>query len=168
MLISGKNHSISCWLEKMQEEAFDILWTNLVERSYKKGVVPLSENERHFYTVNLLRGSVPRSGFIGYFENWTGRDIIDAHAGLRALGLHSVLALLEKAEVIVFGDKPIQPTSSRLEVFPDSLTEDEYEVESERLDEALGAISEEFCTKDESIWNALCRYADEHDLKPRS
>ena len=152
----------------MKEEDFDILWTDLVERSHKDGSVPLSECERHFYAVNILRGSVPRSGFIGYFENWTGQDILDAHAGLKALGLDSVLALLEQAEAIALGGKPIPTSLSRIEIFPESLTEDEYETESDRLDEALGPISEKFYTQDEIIWNTLCRYADANNLKPKS
>lgn len=152
----------------MKDEEFDILWTDLVERSHGDGLRPLSECERHFYAVNLLRGSVPRSGFIGYFENWTGQDILDAHAGLKALGLDSVLALLEQAEAIALAGKPIPPGSSRIEVIPVSLTEDEYEAESDRLDEALGPISEEFYKHDEIIWNALCGYAEENNLKPTS
>ncbi|PQO26000.1 hypothetical protein C5Y96_21350 [Blastopirellula marina] len=152
----------------MQEEDFDILWANLVERSYKPGSAALSECEWNFYAVNLLRGSVPRSGFIGYFENFTGQEILDAHAGLKALGLDSVLALLEKAEAVVLGGKPILPSASPLEIIPSSLTEEEYEQAIDRMDEALGPVSEAFYAQEESIWNALCQYADENNLKPRS
>ncbi|MHC2071119.1 DMP19 family protein [Bremerella sp. T1] len=152
----------------MQEEEFDILWANLVERSFQPDSIPLSECERNFYAVNLLRGSVPRSGFVGFFENFSGQEILDAHAGLKALGLETVLALLEKAEATALRDKPLLPSASPMELIPSSLSEDEYEQEMDRLDEALGPVTQEFYAQDGSIWDALCRYADENDLKPRS
>lgn len=152
----------------MKEEEFNVLWTSFVRRSHGDGSRPLSECERHFYSVNLLRGSIPRSGFIAYFEGSTGQDILNAHGGLKALGLDSVLVLVEQAEALAFGGKPIPSDSSYVEIFSDSLTENEYEVAMDRLDEALGPISEEFYTQDEVIRDALCKYADENNLKPIS
>lgn len=152
----------------MNEEDFDVLWANLVERSFQPGSVPLSQCERNFYAVNLLRGSVPRSGFLGYFENFSGQEILATHAGLKALGLDLVLSLLEKAETIVFGDQPIPPSESPMEIIPASLTEDKYEQAMARLDEALDPVTEEFYAQEERIWDAMCKYADENDLKPRS
>lgn len=151
----------------MTEDDFNALWTNLVERSHKAGGPPLSEDERRFYAVNLLRGSVPRSGFIGYFENWSASEIAAAHEGLRALNLLPVLALLEKAQNTVFGDRPLPKDSLPIEVIPNSLSEEEYERESNRIDEALIPIEEEFYKHDDEMWNALCEYADRHQLSPK-
>jgi len=151
----------------MTEEDFSALWTNLVERSHKADGPPLSEEERHFYAVNVLRGSVPRSGFIGYFENWSTSDIVAAHEGLRALRLLPVLDLLEKAQKTVLGGRPLPKESSRIVVFPSSMSEKEYEMESNRVDEALAPIEEEFYKRNDEIWNALRQYADEHQLKPK-
>ena len=80
----------------MTETDFESLWKNLVQRMHGADEPALSKHERHFYAVNLLRGSVPRSGFIGYFENWSGSEIADAYEGLRALELPSALELLEQ------------------------------------------------------------------------
>src|SRR5687768_1712027 len=110
----------------MTEEDFNALWTNLVKRSHKADGPPLSEHERRFYAVNLLRGSVPRSGFIGYFENWSALEIAAAHEGLRTLGLLPVLAVLERAQSTVLGGRPLPGDSSAIEVFPNSLTDEEY------------------------------------------
>jgi hypothetical protein len=151
----------------MTEEGFNALWTNLVERSHKTDKPPLSQHERRFYAVNLLRGSVPRSGFIGYFENWRAADIAAAHEGLQALHLLPVLALLEKAQNAVLGDRALPNDSSPIAVFPNSLTEEEYERESNRIDAALDPIEKDFYKHDGEIWNALCEYADIHQLKPK-
>jgi hypothetical protein len=151
----------------MTEDDFNALWKNLVKRSHKADGPPLSEHERRFYAVNLLRGSVPRSGFIGYFENWNASEIAAAHEGLRALRLLPVLALLEKAQNTVLGGRPLPKDSSRIAVFPKSLTEEEYERECNRMDEALTPIEEEFRKHDDEIWKALCEYADKHQLKPQ-
>jgi len=145
----------------MNEDDFNALWKSLVKRSSS-----LSEHERRFYAVNLLRGSVPRSGFIGYFENWSASEIAVAHEGLEALHLVPVLALLQKAQNIVLGGKPLPRSSSRVVVFPKSLTDEEHERESCRIDEALAPVEEEFFKYDDQMWNALCHYADEHKLKP--
>jgi hypothetical protein len=151
----------------MTEEDFNALWTDLVKRSHATDRHTLSEQERHFYAVNLLRGSVPRSGFIGYFENWSGSQIADAHKGLQALRLLSVLSLLEKAQNTVFEGRPLSKDSSPNRIFPDSLTDEEYEKESDRIDEAVTPIQEEFYQHDIEIWNALCDYADAHKLTPK-
>ena len=111
----------------MTETDFESLWKNLVQRMHGADEPALSKHERHFYAVNLLRGSVPRSGFIGYFENWSGSEIADAYEGLRALELPSALELLEQAARIVLGGRPVPVDASPIEIFPASLTEAEYE-----------------------------------------
>ncbi len=146
----------------MTETDFESLWKNLVQRMHGADEPALSKHERHFYAVNLLRGSVPRSGFIGYFENWSGSEIADAYEGLRALELPSALELLEQAARIVLGGRPVPVDASPIEIFPASLTAAEYEQASNRMDQALTPIEAEFCALDETIWAALCDYADLH------
>jgi hypothetical protein len=150
----------------MTDDDFDALWTNLVERSHQPRRAPLTADERVFYAVNLLRGSVPRSGFIGYFENWTGAEISAAHRGLRVLELETALGLLTAAQTLVLGDQPLPDEAVSLTVFPDSLSEEEHEEASSRLDEALTPIEEQFYPLDDEIYEALCSFADTHRLKP--
>lgn len=151
----------------MTDNDFDALWRNLVERSHRSGSSPLTENERHFYAVNLLRGSVPRSGFIGYFENWKIAEIMAAYEGLRALNLESVLVLLERAQEVVLGGRPLPKDTTSLTIVSHSLSEEDYERESNRIESALSPIEEAFCQLEEEIWAALCTYADHHHLKPK-
>lgn len=150
----------------MMDDDFDALWANLVERSHQPRHTPLTADERVFHAVNLLRGSVPRSGFIGYFENWTGADISAAHRGLRVLGLETALGLLTEAQALVLGDKWLPDEIVLLTVFPDSLSEEEHEEASSRLEEALTPIEEQFHPLDNEIYEALCSFADIHRLKP--
>lgn len=150
----------------MTDDDFDALWTNLVQRSHQPMHTALTADERVFYAVNLLRGSVPRSGFIGYFENWSGADISAAHRGLRVLGLETASRLLAAAQTLVLGDQPLPDDAVSLTVFPDSLTEEEHEEMSDRLDKALDPIEKQFYPLDDEIYEALCSFADVHQLKP--
>jgi Domain of unknown function (DUF4375) len=149
----------------MTDDDFDALWKNLVKRSHHQRV-PLTDNEKVFYAVNLLRGSVLRSGFIGYFENWTSSDILAAHRGLRILGLETTLGLLSEAQSIVLGGRSLPNEPVSLTVFPDSLTEAEYEQASARMDESLAFIEEQFYPLNKEIYTALCAFADAHHLAP--
>lgn len=150
----------------MTDDDFDALWTNLVQRSHEPMHTALTADERVFYAVNLLRGSVPRSGFIGYFENWSGADISAAHRGLRVLGLETASRLLAAAQALVLGEQPLPDDAVSLTVFPDSLTEEEHAEMSDRLDEALDPIEKQFYPLDDEIYEALCSFADVHQLKP--
>lgn len=151
----------------MTDEEFSKLWTNLVHRGSGTASPALTREERLFYSVNLLRGSVPRSGFVGYFENFTGREIHDAHEGLKELGLSSALSLLQQAQAIVLGDRPLQDDALPIQIFPDSLTEKEFEEASERLDAAMQPLEKKMYELDSDIWQALCQFATQRDIKPR-
>jgi len=140
----------------------------LLSEQHQSDLAPLSKQERHFYCVNFLRGSVSRSGFIGYFENSTYQDIADAYDGLEILDLQPVLSLFEKAKDIVLGNKHLPKEKSPVIVFPDSLTEEEYEEAANLMDKSLLPIQEEFYKYDEILYSALCEYADRHQLEPHS
>lgn len=127
----------------------------------------MTENERHFYAVNLLRGSVPRSGFIGYFENWTIAEILAAHEGLRLLNLDGARVLLERAQEVALDGRPLPEEATSLTIVSHSLTEKEYERESERIEAALSPIEDAFCELDDEIWAALCEFATRHNLKSK-
>ncbi len=150
----------------MSDAEFNALWADLVSRAYKTDMPSLSGHERHFYAVNLLRGSVSRSGFIGYFENNSSSDIAAAHEGLRELKLLLALALLEKAQNIILKGRLLPENPSCIDAFPASLTEEEYERESDRMEVDITPIQREFYRHDAVIWTTLCEYADSHQLKP--
>lgn len=150
----------------MTDDDFDALWTNLVKRSLRQPSLPLTDDEKVFYAVNLLRGSVPRSGFIGYFENWTSSDILAAHRGLKVLGLETALRLLKEAQVIVLGERSLSDDAASLTIFHDSFTDAEYEEASSKLDDSLAPIQEQFYPLDDEIYTALSAFADARHLAP--
>ena len=62
------------------------------------------------------------------------------------------------------GDTPLPTDSTPIEVFPDTLSEDDYEAASDRLDSSLSAVQEAFYKYEDDIWTALCDYAVQHKL----
>jgi|GEM_PF-2085337 hypothetical protein len=148
----------------MTDADFTAFWKYLVSKKYGNPPSPLTENERLFYGANWLRGSVPRSGFIGYFENSTGDDIKAAHEALRSMQLKDGLFLLQRAQYLVLGDRPLKIGSEQIDVFPEELTGKEREKASDELDRALRPIEEAFYKLDDDIYEALCTFADQHGL----
>ena len=148
----------------MTDEEFDDLWGNLVDRKYSDGSAPLTKEENLFYAVNSLSGSVYQSGFIGYFQNTEGPEIFAAHEGLKELNLPDCRSLLEQAQKIILGDRPLPTDSTPIEVLSDSMTEAEYEAASDRLESALCKVQDAFYNCEDDIWTALCGYATQHML----
>ena len=137
----------------MTVQEFETLWTNLVNRTYDENAVPLSGEEKLFYVINRLRGAVPRSGFLGYFENSTGEQIQLTLEALKELELSKGLKILQDAINIVWKNDYLPSTNSSLELFPDSLSEEEAENASNRFDEKLTPIEDDFNEYEDRIKN---------------
>lgn len=147
----------------MNEENFEILWSRLVAVFHKEPK-KLTHEEFIFYSVNSLRGSVPRSGFIGFFENNNVSVITAAHKGLAEMNLTNIAALLNRAQQIAIGNKRLPSDGSYIEVVPRD-SEEEYEKESERLEHALYDVESAFYKYDDVLWDALGEYARKHQLE---
>ena len=152
----------------MTEQEFDELWEYLVHRYYSDESNRLSHHESIFYSLNILRGSVPRSGFIGYFENSTGANILLTIKALKELGLSEVLKILDEAISIAIKGKALQNSDSPIKLFPDLLSEEEYESEIEKLEQKLTPLENRFYQHDNLLWKVLCEFADNNKLKARS
>jgi hypothetical protein len=148
----------------MNEEQFSKYWEHLVQKKYGERDSELSVNEQIFYSVNIIRGSVPRSGFLGYFENENSNMITHAIEGLKLLHLPEALTILEKALMVIIGNKPLPSKNEPLDIYADTLTEDEYDELSDKLDLALQPFEEDFLEFDEQIFNSLCDFAEENKL----
>jgi hypothetical protein len=148
----------------MNDAQFEALWNDLVDKKYEQPAGALTKQERLFFAANMLRGSVPRSGFIGYFENSSGDDLRDAHEALRIMRLDDILKLLERAQQIVLRDQPLPVGDDLIEVFPADLTEEAAEKASDELDAALRAVQESFYKCDDRFFEALCKFADDNGL----
>lgn len=147
----------------MTDQEFEDYWAFLVKKKHWE-TATLSSDERVFYAANILRGSVPRSGLVGFFEN-TSCDIIrDAHDSLATLGLHEALTLLQDATRIVMNGHPLPETDQCLTLFDYDLPEADLEKAMDELDENVGNIQDQLYLQDQLIFSALCRFADEKRL----
>jgi len=149
----------------MTENEFTRYWELLIAKKHKGDTLPLTSDEALFYAANWLRGSVPRSGFIGYFEGSSGEDVIGAVEAFRLMNLSEPLSLLQGAILTIFGEMPLPNDSVPLDVLPSGLSESEYESASDELDHKVTPIEVEFNTFDNDIYVALCRFADERLIK---
>ncbi|MEM9345377.1 MAG: DUF4375 domain-containing protein [Planctomycetota bacterium] len=148
----------------MTDDDFSEYWARLVDRKYSTLGDPLSDHEQAFFAVNVLRGSVSRSGLIGYFENHSGQEIMEGYNGLRLLGLEHVLRLMEQAQQVILGSRPLPYDGASVVVFDDSLNEEEYEQRSAELDKKVAPLTKALVDLDQAIWDALCSYAQRHQL----
>lgn len=148
----------------MTAAQFETLWVRLVHQKYGTSAEPMTAPERLFYAVNGLRGSVPRSGFVGYFEHATGDDVREAHEGLQSMQLRDVQLLLRRAQAIVLRDQPLPAGDDPIEVLPGDWNEDEFVQAMDELDVAVTAVQESFYERDEEIFAALCKFAEQHGL----
>lgn len=85
---------------------FRALWRELVDKVYKQegGFSKLTEDERVYYSVNVLSCEVYNGGFIQYFNNTSGEHYRYAELGLIRLGAKNSLKLLRQAKTELFGD----------------------------------------------------------------
>lgn len=66
----------------------------------------------------------------------------------------------------MIGDQPLPDEAVCPSGFTDSLTQEDYEKASSRLDAALTPIDEKFYPLDDEIYEALCVFADARGLNP--
>ena len=130
--------------KNMEDADFERLWTNIVDRKYKKVGEPLNEIEQLLYALNLFAGGVPRSGMIGYFENSTGKEIHDAKAALTVLGMEPHRKIIDDAQEILMDGGALSSSDEQVEVIPRDLSEEEYEVYSEQLESRIAPVEERF------------------------
>ncbi len=148
----------------MTDEEFSTYWSFLVEKRHA-ATEALSRDERVFYVANIFRGSVSRSGLTGYFESTECDVIRDADHALATLGLPEAQRLLQDAQKIVLNGAPLPETDQCLSLYDDSLTEEEFARAMDELEEKLGEIQRQLYAQDQAIVEALCRFADERQLR---
>ncbi len=141
----------------MEPDDFERLWTNLVDRKYGKTGEPLDESEELLYALNLFAGGVPRSGMIGYFENSTGKEILDAKSALKIIGLESHIKILEDAQRILMVGRTLARTEEQIEIVASDLSEEEYEAHSEQLDRKIASVEEAFEAIEDALYDGIDR-----------
>jgi len=85
-------------------EYFYALYDTLVHRVHhtRRGFDSLSEPEKVYYVLTLLRNEINNGGFDQYFFNSSGSHYSRAEAELAKLGATQTLALLHEAKEIIF------------------------------------------------------------------
>jgi hypothetical protein len=149
----------------MTDEEFADYWTALVEKTHHSTSGNLSRDERIFYSANILRGAVPRSGLIGYFENTPCDVIRDAHVALAVLGLSDALKLLQQAQSIILKGDPLPDTDQFTTLFDYDLPEEEVAEAMDDLDRIVRDVQNQLNLQDQAIFDSLCRFADERRLR---
>lgn len=147
----------------MTDKQFADYWASLVEKKHS-AKVELSSDERLFYAANVLRGSVQRSGLIGYFENTEANVIHDAHHALAMLGLSEVLRLLQEGQKIVLNGQLLFESEQCVAFFDYDLPEEELEKAIDDLDKKVRGIQDQLYLQDRAFFDSLCRFADERSL----
>jgi hypothetical protein len=114
---------VRCSMEHVRRRPspFSVLYTKLMDRVHNSpsGFDGLSETEKVYYAVALLRNEVNNGGFHQYFFNSSGSYYAYAEKGLVALGATQILELLRKAKAILFPDVPVPvETKRRREILP--------------------------------------------------
>ena len=142
----------------MTDEEFEKLWHSLVDRYYGKVEPPLTRDEELLFALNQLAGSVPRSGMIGYFDNSTGNEILNAKEALRLCKLDSLLDILERAQSIIVGITPVTRTDKPLDLIPDAITEEDYEQLSSEREKLISPVEEEFFNHEDALCEAIDQF----------
>jgi hypothetical protein len=88
---------------------FRALWRELVDKVYKhkNGFDDLSNNEKLYYAVNVLKGEVYNGGFTQYFYNSSKEHCMYVKKGLARLNAVFTLKLLHEAKEELFGNNGV-------------------------------------------------------------
>ena len=148
----------------MTDEDFADYWTFLVKRKQESTYDDLLEDERIFYAANIFRGSVLRSGLIGYFENTECEVIRGTHHALSMLGLSDALKLLQDSQRIILKGDPLPETDQFVTLFNYDLPEEEVEKAMDDLDRLVQDVQDQLYLQDQAIFDSLCRFADQRKL----
>jgi Domain of unknown function (DUF4375) len=106
-----KGLCVRCYSKSKQRKPnpFSDLYVDLIHRVHETdgGFGALSEAEKLYYSVALLRNEINNGGFHQYFFNSSGNYYSYIEAGLQLLGVTQTLTLLREAKEIVFPGMPV-------------------------------------------------------------
>jgi len=148
---------------RTKTNAFYLLYNSLVQRVHDSpnGFGGLSDPEKLYYAVALLRNEVNNGGFDQYFFNSSGSYYNYAEKGLVAIGAMQTLELLRQAKDIVFPAIPVpEDTQTRRELLS-TIESDTLNPEwSRKLDE----LDQRFYANSDNLTPRLEAFAREQGL----
>lgn len=104
-----KGLCVACKMKHTRRNPFYLLYASLIERVHHspEGFSGLSEAEKLYWAVALLRNEINNGGFDQYFFNSSGSYYDYAEKGLVTISAMETLALLREAKAIVFPNGPV-------------------------------------------------------------
>jgi uncharacterized protein DUF4375 len=150
-------------IKRARTNPFYLLFDSLIKRVHDSadGFGNLSEPEKIYYSVALLRNEINNGGFHQYFFNSSGSYYDHAERGLLLLGSTQTLELLRQAKEIVFPTISVPvDTETRRDLLPalepDAPTPEWFR----RLDE----LDQQFYASPDDVTPRLKAYAREQRL----
>lgn len=88
---------------------FRALWRELVERVHhtELGFQGLTEEEKIYWSVNILVGEVNNGGFMQFFDNSSGDYFNYVEKGLIEFDAIKTLKIVYEAKKVIFGEKSV-------------------------------------------------------------
>jgi Domain of unknown function (DUF4375) len=132
------------------------LWRGLTDKVYKQvgGFSALSEEEKIYFSVNILSGEVYNGGFYQYFDNTSADSYYYAELGLIHLGATHSLGLLQKAKEHLFDSASVPQEQSERWIAIKKYSEDPY----------LYSLDTKFYKDTDSLYKKLEEFAVEAGL----
>ncbi len=142
------------------------LWVSLVKRSSSDPTLEsMSFEERTYFTVCLLEGEIHNGGFDQFFTNSSGNHFPETVAGLREIGAHRSLKIVDDAARLIFGESgPPRERMlrwDRMKQFTEG--SDQSGSKAEALSQ-LDHLDKQFCNDEDGLHNLLEAFAKRHEL----
>jgi len=145
------------------KDPFYLFYNSLIERVHNSadGFDGLSDAERLYWSVALLRNEINNGGFHQYFFNSSGSYYEYAEKGLVRLGALQTLDLLRQAKEIVFTGVPVPvDTEIRRDLIPVVEPDSPTPEWARKLDE----LDQRFYADADNLTPRLEAFAREHRL----
>ena len=130
---------------------FRAYWRDLVNRVHhtESGFNSLTEDEKVYWSLNILIGEVNNGGFMQFFDNSSGAYYVYAEKGLIEFDAIKTLNILHKAKAVIFGNQtvPVDTEQRRL-----------ITSKNDSWDE-LGKLDDEFYKEPDDLYELLEKYA---------
>lgn len=135
------------------------LYSDLIERVHDSaaGFDGLSEPEKIYYAVALLRNEINNGGFHQYFSNSSGKYYRFAEGGLVSLGAQKTLELLHQAKKLIFAEKSVPTDNEQRRQFL-------YRFPEGELETALNVFDQRFYNSPDEVSPLLEAFAREQGL----
>jgi len=158
-----KGLCVRCYAKRRQRKPnpFSDLYVDLIYRVHETdgGFDALSDAQKLYYSVALLRNSVNGDGFREHFFNGSGSYYSYIEAGLQQLGATQTFTLLREAKEIVFPRIPV-PTDTKVRRTHMLALEDSDPAVTAKLDE----LDQRFYRSPDEITPRLEAFAREQGL----